>query len=64
MGASHPNRFLASLDTKDFDLLLPQLKPFELVHETGCSTPVSALIGSTCRTAAPSRWSSVWRTDN
>lgn len=33
MGASHPNRFLASLDMKDFDLLLPQLKPFELVHE-------------------------------
>ena len=33
MGASHPNRFLASLDSKDFDLLLPHLKPFELVHE-------------------------------
>src|SRR6476620_1406148 len=33
MGASHPNRFLASLDSNDLDLLLPQLKPFELVHE-------------------------------
>ena len=37
MGASdpnrHPNRFLASLDTRDFGLLLPRLKPFELVHE-------------------------------
>jgi CRP-like cAMP-binding protein len=37
MGASHPNRhpnrFLASLDSKDLDLLLPELKPFELVHE-------------------------------
>ena len=28
-----PIDFLASLDSKDFDLLLPQLKPFELVHE-------------------------------
>jgi CRP-like cAMP-binding protein len=33
MGASHSNRFLASLDTKDLELLLPHLKPFELVHE-------------------------------
>ena len=33
MGAKHPNRFLASLDSKDFELLRPQLKPFEMVHE-------------------------------
>ena len=28
-----PIGFLASLESNDFDLLLPQLKPFELVHE-------------------------------
>jgi CRP-like cAMP-binding protein len=29
----HPNRLLASLAPADFELLRPQLKPFELVHE-------------------------------
>jgi CRP-like cAMP-binding protein len=30
--ASHPNGFLASLEARDRDILLPQLKPFELEH--------------------------------
>jgi CRP-like cAMP-binding protein len=29
----HPNRLLASLRPADFELLRPQLKPFQLVHE-------------------------------
>ena len=29
----HPNRLLASLSPADFELLRPQLKPFDLVHE-------------------------------
>jgi CRP-like cAMP-binding protein len=33
MGAGHPNRFLASLDSKVLESLLPHLKPFEMVHE-------------------------------
>ena len=33
MGAQHPNHFLASLPTREFELLRPQLKPFDLVHE-------------------------------
>ena len=33
MGAQHPNNFLASLPAKDFELLRPHLKPFDMVHE-------------------------------
>jgi len=33
VGAQHPNNFLASLPAKDFELLRPHLKPFDLVHE-------------------------------
>ena len=33
VGAQHPNNFLASLPAKDFELLRPHLKPFEMVHE-------------------------------
>jgi CRP-like cAMP-binding protein len=33
VGAQHPNNFLASLPAKDFELLRPHLKPFDMVHE-------------------------------
>ena len=33
MDVQHPNNLLASLAPKDFELLRPHLKPFELVHE-------------------------------
>jgi CRP-like cAMP-binding protein len=33
LGAQHPNNFLASLSAKDFELLRPHLKPFDMVHE-------------------------------
>jgi CRP-like cAMP-binding protein len=33
MDGQHPNNVLASLPSKDFELLRPHLKPFELVHE-------------------------------
>ena len=33
VGAQHPNSFLASLPAKDFELLRPHLKPFDMVHE-------------------------------
>ena len=33
LGAQHPNNLLASLPAKDFELLRPHLKPFDMVHE-------------------------------
>lgn len=33
MAAQHPNHVLNSLPPKDFELLRPHLKPFEMVHE-------------------------------
>ena len=33
MGAQHPNQVLDSLLARDFELLRPHLKPFEMVHE-------------------------------
>lgn len=33
MGGNHPNQFLASLSSHDFELLRPHLMPFAMVHE-------------------------------
>jgi hypothetical protein len=64
LGAQHPNNFLASLSAKDFELLRPHLKPFDMVHEDLLFDTGETLFGPICRTAVSSRSWSDLRTAN